>query len=143
MIFDTPRMSTCVLLMFIPALRGYNIVIFSFRYRWEHSCKAPYVRGGVISHAVRCNLREASDRLCAVSDSHLAHAVAAALDLAIVGSRSPDDTYMLSIQLTLLMAKAAVTYFFLCVSEKGLFLCLYVLKLVTSFIFSDNCVVLE
>jgi hypothetical protein len=73
----------------------------------------------------------------------LAHAVAAALDLAIVGSRSPDDTYMLSIQLTLLMAKAAVTYFFLCVSEKGLFLCLYVLKLVTSFIFSDNCVVLE
>jgi hypothetical protein len=63
--------------------------------------------------------------------------VAAALDLAIVGDKSPNDVYMLSIQLTLLMARAAVTYFFLCVSEKGLFLHLYVLKL-TSFIFSGN-----
>jgi hypothetical protein len=102
--------------------------VFYFLYRWEHSGKAPSVRGGLISRAVGCNLREASDRLCAVSDSHLAHAVATALDLAIVGDKSPSDVCELSIQLTLLMAKAAVTYFFLCVSEKGLFLHLYVLN---------------
>ncbi|KDR16305.1 Integrator complex subunit 5, partial [Zootermopsis nevadensis] len=86
--------------------------------RWEYSGKAPSIRGGLISRAVRCNLREASDHLCAVSDSRLAHAVATALDLAIVGDKSSNDVYMLSVQFTLLMAKAAVTYFFLCVSEK-------------------------
>lgn len=111
--------------------------VFSFLYRWEYSGKAPSIRGGLISRAVRCNLREASDHLCAVSDSRLAHAVATALDLAIVGDKSSNDVYMLSVQFTLLMAKAAVTYFFLCVSEKGLFLHLYVLKLI-SFAFSDN-----
>lgn len=86
--------------------------------RWEHSGKAPSLRGGLISRAVRCNLREVSDRLCTVSDPHLACAMAVALDLTVVADRSSHDVYTVNMQLTLLMAKAAVAYFFLCVSEK-------------------------
>lgn len=73
-------------------------------------------------------MHEASDRLCTISDSHLAYAVAVVLDLAIVSDKPPNDVYTVSVQLTLLTAKAAVAYFFLCVSEKGLFLHLYQLK---------------
>lgn len=79
----------------------------------------------MISRAVKCNLHVVSDRLCTVSDSHLAHAMAMVLDLTLVADRSPHDVYTVNIQLNLLMAKAAVAYFFLCVSEKGLVLLLY------------------
>ncbi|XP_069703249.1 integrator complex subunit 5 isoform X2 [Periplaneta americana] len=84
--------------------------------RWEHSGKAPFIRGSLISRSVRCNLREASELLCKVSKTNLAHAIAAALDLAIVTIQSPNDT--VSVQLTLQLAKAAVAYFFLCMGEK-------------------------
>jgi preprotein translocase subunit SecB len=58
----------------------------------------------------------------------LACAMAVVLNLTIVADRSSHDVYTVNIQLTLRMAKAAVAYFFLCVSEKGLFLHLYELK---------------
>lgn len=106
--------------MCICALRGYSLFNFSFLYRLEHSGKVPSLRGGLVSRAVRCNLHEISDRLCTISDTCLAHSMAVALDLAVAADKS--DVYTVSVQLTLLMAKAAVTYFFLCVSEQGLFL---------------------
>jgi hypothetical protein len=59
--------------------------------------------------------------------------MAVALDLTLVADRSPHDVYTVNIQLNLLMAKAAVAYFFLCVSEKGLVLLLYELKSQASF----------
>jgi integrator complex subunit 5 len=84
--------------------------------RLEHSGKVPSLRGGLVSRAVRCNLHEISDRLCITSDTRLAHSMAVALDLAVVGDKY--HGYTASVQLTLRMAKAAVRYFFLCVSEK-------------------------
>lgn len=107
-------------LMYICALRGYNLFNSSLLYRLEHSGKVPSLRGGLVSRAVRCNLHEISDHLCTISDTRLAHSMAVALDLAVVGDKY--QGYIASVQLTLRMAKAAVTYFFLCVSEKGLFL---------------------
>ena len=107
-------------LMYIHALRGYNLFNSSLLYRLEHSGKVPSLRGGLVSRAVRCNLHEISDRLCITSDTRLAHSMAVALDLAVVGDKY--HGYTASVQLTLRMAKAAVRYFFLCVSEKGLFL---------------------
>ncbi|PSN39828.1 hypothetical protein C0J52_19183 [Blattella germanica] len=87
--------------------------------KWEQSKKIPVLRGNLVSHAVKCNLREASAILCTVTDCDLAHAVAASLDLAMVSSQSNNLLMPLSVQLTLHMAKAAVGYFFLCVAEKN------------------------
>ncbi|GFG34362.1 hypothetical protein Cfor_08970 [Coptotermes formosanus] len=125
------------LLMCICALRGYSLFNFSFLYRLEHSGKVPSLRGGLVSRAVRCNLHEISDRLCTISDTCLAHSMAVALDLAVAADKS--DVYTVSVQLTLLMAKAAVTYFFLCVSEqddlgrlRGVRLCCHLLAHLSS-----------
>lgn len=123
---ETAFTVTDTLLIYICALRGYDMFIFLLLCRLEHSGKVPSLRGGLVTRAVRCNLHEISDRLCTISDTRLAHSMAVALDLAIVTDTSHADMYTASVQLTLLMARAAVTYFFLCVSEKGLFLhCMY------------------
>ncbi|KAJ9588448.1 hypothetical protein L9F63_018181 [Diploptera punctata] len=88
--------------------------------KWEKSKKAPILRGGLVSRAVRSNLYEASSLLCNVTDANLAHAIAAVLDLTMESGQPEDDDTLtpISVQLTLHMAKAVVAYFFLCISER-------------------------
>nr|CAD7574230.1 unnamed protein product [Timema californicum] len=85
-----------------------NVVILL---RWERAGAGKVLRGKPVSRAVLANLDEVTNLLGTVSGT-CAHSVATAVDLALNGA-----TPFPSTQLLLMLSKAIVRYFFLCLQD--------------------------